>query len=168
MSQTPAISDEQVTAVLSTYAGMVDRVLGNPQRWLGMDEDPPPSAPFPARAFDAVRDRVFGEKTPASPTWNEEPVQKRVSWWVNRIGISAGLAAAAPRFFGALANRVPVQSALGAAAAGLAVCATAREHGKTQPGDWVPLLGTVLFDRQLQPHTTPVPNPEASEQQLAG
>lgn len=99
MPKSSAISDEQVARVLSTYAGMVSRVLGDPDRWLGMDEDPPPTAPLPARAFDAVRDRVFGETTPASATWDQQPVDARVGWWVNRIGISAGLAAAAPRFF---------------------------------------------------------------------
>jgi hypothetical protein len=164
--RSPALSDQQVAGVLSSYAGMVDRVLDNPERWLGLDEDPPPSAKLPARALDALRDRAFGDKTPASPTWSEEPVQKRVDWWVTRIGISAGLAAAAPRFFGALANRLPVQSALGAAAAGLAVCATAREHGRSDPQDWVPLLGKVLFDRDLQPAATPVPDPEHAEQEL--
>jgi hypothetical protein len=147
---TDAITDQQVATVLSSYAGMVDRILSDPGRWLGMDEDPPPTAPFPARALDAVRDRAFGETTPASAGWSREPVDDRVDWWVRRIGVSAGLAAAAPRFFGALANRVPLQGALGAAAAGLAVCATAREHGTTSPEDWVPLLATVLFDRHLE------------------
>ena len=147
---------------------MVDRVLSNPERWLGLDDDPPPTAAFPARALDAVRDRAFGEQTPASPTWTELPASKRVDWWVTRIGISAGLAAAAPRFFGALANRLPVQAGLGAAAAGLAVCATAREHGRTAPQDWIPLLGTVLFDRDLATVSAPVPDPERSEEELAG
>jgi len=91
-----------------------------------------------------------------------------VSWWVNRIGISAGLAAAAPRFFGAMANRVPLQAALGAAAAGLAVCAAAREHGMTEPRDWVPLLGRVLFDRELDPYTGAVPTAEECDQHLVG
>ena len=114
---------------------MVDRVLANPQRWLGLDDDPPPTAPFPVRAMDALRDRALGEITPASPQWDAQPVQRRVDWWVTRIGISAGLAAATPRFAGALADRVPLQAALGASAAGLAVCATAREHGRTYPAD---------------------------------
>ena len=165
MTRKSAISDEQVAGVLSRYAGMVDRVLSNPERWLGLDEDPPPTARFPARALDAVRDRAFGEKTPASPTWDEVPVAKRVDWWVGRIGISAGLAAAAPRFFGALANRLPLQAGLGAAAAGLAVCATAREHGRTDPKDWVPLLGRVLFDRDLAV-SAEVPDAQRSEEEL--
>lgn len=168
MPRASAVSDEQIVAVLSRYAGMVDRVLTHPERWLGLDEDPPPTARFPARALDALRDRAFGEKTPASPAWTEEPVARRVDWWVTRIGISAGLAAAAPRFLGALANRLPLQSALGAAAAGLAVCATAREHGRTDPQDWVPLLGTVLFDRELPRASVTVPDARRSEEELAG
>jgi hypothetical protein len=71
MSPSSGITDEQVINVLSTYAGMVNRVLSDPERWLGMDEDPPPTAAFPARALDAVRDRAFGETTPASPTWHQ-------------------------------------------------------------------------------------------------
>ena len=168
MSKSPAISDQHIITVLGAYAGMVDRVLRNPGRWLGTDEHPPPCAPFPARALDALRDRALGDKTPASPTWGEEPVQRRVDWWVTRIGVSAGLAAAAPRFFGALANRVPLQAALGAAAAGLAVCAAAREHGATAPEEWIPILGRVLFDRELHAGPDDIPDTEASEQQLEG
>ena len=160
------ITDEQITSVLGTYAGMVDRVLRDPGRWLGTDEDPPPTAAWPARALDAVRDRALGEQTPASPSWAQQPLEKRVGWWTTRISISAGLAAAAPRFLGALANRVPLQGALGAAAAGLAVCATAREHGTTAPQEWVPLLGRVLFDRDLAASGGSVPDPEESERRL--
>ncbi len=94
MARTPAVSDEALSRTLGLYAGMVSRVLDNPQRWLGLDDDPPKSASLPARARDAVRDRIFGEVTPASPQWGEQPLQRRVDWWVNRIGFSAGLAAA--------------------------------------------------------------------------
>lgn len=166
MAQNPAVSDEQITRALGVYAGMVGHVLANPERWLGLDDEPPPTAKFPARALDALRDRAMGEVTPASSRWAERPVQQRVDWWVTRIGISAGLAAAAPRFAGALADRVPLQAALGASAAGLAVCATAREHGRTAPADWVPLLAQVLFDRTLAPTSPVVPDAQESEQQL--
>lgn len=167
MAKHPAVTDEQITRALGVYAGMVDRVLSNPQRWLGLDDDPPPTAKFPVRALDALRDRAMGETTPASERWNEQPVDTRVGWWVTRIGISAGLAAAAPRFAGALSDRVPLQAALGASAAGLAVCATAREHGRTEPSEWVPLLAKVLFDRDIAPAAVPVPDPSRSEEQLA-
>ncbi|WP_432492293.1 hypothetical protein [Kineococcus auxinigenes] len=166
MAEDPAVSDAQVTRALSVYAAMVDHVLRDPGRWLGLDEDPPPTAPFPARALDALRDRALGEVTPASPQWAEQPLPRRVDWWVTRIGISAGLAAATPRFAGALADRVPLQAALGASAAGLAVCATAREHGRTTPAEWVPLLAEVLFDRDLQPAAAPLPTSEEAEHRL--
>lgn len=166
MAKKPAVADEQITHALALYAGMVGHVLTDPQRWLGLDDEPPPSASFPLRALDALRDRALGEENPTSSTWSSRPVEKRVQWWVTRIGISAGLAAAAPRFAGALSDRVPLQAALGASAAGLAVCATAREHGRTQPADWVPLLAKVLFDREVAATDTEVPAAE-SERRLA-
>ena len=109
----PAISDERVAQVLGLYARMANRVIGDPVRWLGLDDDPPPSAGFPRKALDALRDRAFGEVTPASPDWGRRPLDERVRWWVRRIGVSAGLAAAVPRVAGALASRVPLQAALG-------------------------------------------------------
>jgi hypothetical protein len=162
----PAVSDEAISRALGVYAGMVHRVLSDPGRWLGLDDDPPPSAGFPARALDALRDRAFGELTPASPVWGEQPLQKRVDWWVRRIGISAGLAAAAPRFAGALADRIPLQAALGASASGIAVCATAREHGLINAGQWVPLIAEVVLGRNLGPRPVPVPPPDTAEQLL--
>lgn len=167
MAKKPAVSDESLTRALGLYAGMVDHVLSNPQQWLGLDDDPPASASLPARALDAVRDRTFGEVTPASPQWNDQPLERRVDWWVKRIGISAGLAAAAPRLAGALSDRIPLQATLGASAAGLAVCATAREHGRTEPADWVPLLAKVLFDRTITAEPADVASREESEQSLS-
>jgi hypothetical protein len=167
MSKKTAISDQQLSDALGVNAGMVAHVLNRPERWLGLDEHPPPSAPFPARAVDAVRNRAFGETTPASPGWCDRPVSQRVDWWRTRIGISAGLAAAAPRFAGAVADRVPLQAALGASAAGLAVCATAREHGRTEPAEWVPLLAKVLFHRELTASMASVPTAEDSKSHLA-
>jgi hypothetical protein len=81
--------------------------------------------------------------------------------------VGAALAAAAPRFAGALADRIPLQAALGASAAGLAVCAVARERDKSAPADWVPLLAQVIFDRSL-PAGIPakVPTAAESEEQL--
>jgi hypothetical protein len=161
-----AVSDEALASALGLYAAMVALVLRSPEHWLGLDDDPPPSAPWPVKALDAARDRVFGEVTPASPRWTELPEQQRVDWWVRRIGVSAGLAAAAPRLAGALADRIPLVAALGASASGLAVCATAREHGRTEPAEWVPLLATVLFDRTLPPMSAHVPDDGRAEEAL--
>jgi hypothetical protein len=168
MARQSAVSDEALARALGLYAAMVDKVVTDPERWLGVDDDEAaPRGGVPGRLLGAVRDRTFGRVTPASTEWQQQPVQKRVDWWVDRIGISAGLAAAAPRFAGALSDRLPVQAALGASAAGLAVCAVARERGVTAPRNWVPLLGTVLFDRDLTASSAAVPPPEDAESALA-
>jgi hypothetical protein len=166
MAKQPAVSDAALTKVLAAYAGLVRQVLDNPLRWLGADDEPGSDAGLAARAVDAVKDRTLGETNPASAGWAERPIAERVDWWVDRIGAVGGLAAATPRFAGALADRVPLQAALGASTTGLAVCAVAREHGKTDAADWVPLLARVLFNRELAPQPAPVPPPEESERQL--
>lgn len=167
MPRKQAISDETLSRALSMYAGMVGQVLNNPRRWLGVDEDPPLTAGWPVRVLDAVRDRALGEVTPASPDWAAQPESKRVEWWIRRIAVGAALAAAAPRFAGALADRIPLQAALGASAAGLAVCAVAQERGKRVPADWVPLLAQVIFNRDLAGGIpASVPAAEESEDQL--
>ena len=167
MPDRQVVSDETLARALGVYAGMVSRVLTNPRRWLGLDDDPPPTAGLPARILDALRDRALGDITPASPRWGELPESERVEWWIRRIAVGAALAAAAPRFAGALADRIPVQAALGAAAAGLAVCAVARERGHDAPDDWVPLLAQVIFGRDLAAGPrAPVPSSEKSEEEL--
>ena len=148
----PAISDERIAQVLGVYARMANRVIGDPVRWLGLDDDPPPTAALPAQgARRGPRPRLRRGDARASPTWGAASAAERVRWWVRRIGVSAGLAAAVPRVAGALASRFPLQAALGASAAGLAVCATAREHGVVEPERWVPLLAKVLLDRDVTP-----------------
>jgi len=167
MPSKPVVSDEALSRVLGLYAGLVGQVLNNPRRWLGVDEDPPLTAGLPARILDAVRDRALGEVTPASPNWAAQPESERVDWWIRRIAVGAALAAAAPRFAGALADRIPLQAALGASAAGLAVCAVARERGNGTPAEWVPLLAQVLFNRDLAAGmAAPVPAAEDSEAKL--
>jgi hypothetical protein len=167
MPNKQVVSDEALSRALGMYAGMVGQVLNNPRRWLGVDEDPPLTAGLPIRVFDAVRDRALGDVTPASAHWAAQPESKRVDWWIRRIAVGAALAAAAPRFAGALADRIPLQAALGASAAGLAVCAVARERGKVAPADWVPLLAQVIFNRELAAGIPPqVPAVEGSEDQL--
>lgn len=161
-----SITDTDLHGALSLYAGLVGRILAHPDRWLGTDDDPPPQAHPLRRTLAAVRNRTLGHITPASARWHRLPVTVRTRWWVSRIGASAGLAAAAPRFAGALADRIPLQAALGVSAAGLAVCAVAREHGRTQPTDWVPLLAQVLFDRHLDTGAVPIADPAQAEHEL--
>lgn len=149
-----AISDEALARTMSRYAGLAARLLDDPGAWLGDEE---PSADEPAvhdgghlgRLAGAVRGRLTGDVHPGSPQWSSLPVRRRCEWWVQRISALASPLAGAPRVFGAAADRLPLQAALGAATQGLVVCAVAREHGVTDPDAWVPLLGRVLLDREL-------------------
>ncbi len=165
------VTDERLARTLGVYAGMVGRVVADPARWLADDSSDSGDGDAPTglrgRAVDAVSRRAFGSVTPASAEWPSVPVADRVAWWVRRIGAVAGLAAAAPRFAGALADRVPLQAGLGASASGIAVCAVARENGIAAAADWVPLLAKVLFDRDLARDPAVVPDPGTSEQKLA-
>ena len=49
MPSKQVVSDEVLARALCMYAGMVGQVLNNPQRWLGVDEDPL-TAGLPARS----------------------------------------------------------------------------------------------------------------------
>lgn len=161
------VPDAVLASALAAYAGMVRQVMDNPERWLGVDQEPSLEAGRAARGLGAVRTRALGQVTPASAEWNGRSVRERIDWWLGRIWIVGGLPAAVPRVAGALADRMPIQGALGAAAAGLAVCAVAREYGRTAPDDWVPLLARVLFNRDLPYRAASVPAPAESERELA-
>ena len=90
-----------------------------PATWLGVDEAPL-SAGLPARVLDVVGDRALGDVTPPRRAGPRTRVQAgRLVDSADRGG--RALAAAAPRLGGALADRIPLQAALGASAAGLAV-----------------------------------------------
>jgi hypothetical protein len=149
-----AISDEAVARTMSRYAGLAARLLDDPGDWLGDDDEEVPPDTTGAgsrigRLGRGLRERITGDVHPGSAQWSTLPVQARSAWWVTRIAAVAAPIAATPRVFGLAADRLPIQAALGAAAAGLAVCAVAREHGVTDPDAWVPLLGRVLLDRDL-------------------
>ena len=156
-----AISDESVERIISRYAGLAARLLDDPGDWLGGDVGPAPDATEwdgggdhgvgsrIGRLGRGLRQKFAGHVHPGSPQWPTLPVADRSRWWVDRIAAVAAPIAATPRVLGLAADRLPIQAALGAAAAGLAVCAVAREHGVTDPDAWVPLLGRVLLDRDL-------------------
>ncbi len=167
MSDTPAeaISDDEVARVLGAYARLARQAVADPERWLGTDDVLiPPSGgdrrtpgragrvpSLLARAGDRVVDTVRGRVHPGSTEWSASRVEERVEWWVGQVGTLVAFVAATPRFFGVLADRLPVQDVFGAAAQGLVVCAVAREHGVDDEQEWVRLLGRVLLDRDLSP-----------------
>ncbi len=146
------VDDRQLAGVLGRFARLAAHLLEDPQAWLG-DGVPEPSGGGVLGRLRGVgegaRRLLTGRVHPGVPGWERAPLDARTGWWVQRIQAVAAPIAATPRVAGALADRLPLQGALGAAAAGLAVCAVAREHGRRDPEDWVPLLGRVLFERDL-------------------
>ena len=140
-------TDAVLTAALARFAAVASLALSNPGGWLGQGRDAARS--LPAEALLRGRRLLTGRVHPGAPGWDELPVERRDAWWVHHVQAVAAPIAATPHVFGAVADRLPMQGAFGTAVAGLVVCAVAREHGVRNPADWVPLLGRVLFDREL-------------------
>jgi len=137
--------DQLLVAVLSRFAALTDVVLHHPERWLGWGGTPAGSS---TGRLAGVAGRLMAD-APGGEHWAQRTPDERAEWWVTHISNLAGLLAATPRLAGAAADRLPLQAALGASVAGVAVCAVALEHGVHDHRDWVPLLGRVLFDRAL-------------------
>ncbi|OZM73679.1 hypothetical protein CFN78_09165 [Amycolatopsis antarctica] len=100
---------------------------------------------------DKLLDGLTSVKVPGTEAWAAMSVEQRTDWWVNRVGRFTALITAIPGLGGALADRLPVQDALGASAQGLLLCAIAGEHGVTDLGERVRLVAWVLFERDVDP-----------------
>lgn len=100
---------------------------------------------------DRIRDWARTREIPGSPVWDAMTVHQRTDWWVHRVGRFTALLAAVPGVGGALADRLPVQDALGAAGQALLLCAIAGEHGIESDAERVRMLADVLFGRRMDP-----------------
>ncbi|WAL66751.1 hypothetical protein ORV05_02750 [Amycolatopsis cynarae] len=96
-------------------------------------------------------EELAGMRVPGSAAWAAMGPSERADWWINRVGRLTALVTAIPGLGGALADRLPVQDAVGAAAQGLLLCAIAGEHGVDDVGDRVRLIAWVLFERRIDP-----------------
>ncbi len=90
-------------------------------------------------------------KLPGTGAWETMNPDERTRWWINRVGRVTALLTSVPGLGGALADRLPVQDALGTASQGLLLCAIAGERGVTGHADRVRLLAWVLFERDVDP-----------------
>jgi hypothetical protein len=142
-----AISDTALQRTLGAFAAVAARALDDPAAWLG--DDAQERSALPVEVARRVRRFATGGCHPGSPGWDALPVDERSRWWVRRIQAVGAPVAATPRVFGLVADRIPLQAAFGSAVAGLAVCAVAREHGLRRPAEWVPLLGRIIFEREV-------------------
>lgn len=98
---------------------------------------------------DRLGDRLARVRMPGTTAWRAMSPQARTDWWVNRVGRFTTIVAAVPGLGGALANRLPVTEAVGAAGQGLLLCAIAGEYGVTDVPSRVRMLAAVLFGRNI-------------------
>ncbi|WP_409332060.1 hypothetical protein [Trujillonella humicola] len=77
------------------------------------------------------------------------PQAERDEWWAHSVGRLAAGVSAAPRFLGKLADVLPLQNTVGAAAQAVVVLGVAGEHGVSDPAERVALMARVLLDRDL-------------------
>jgi hypothetical protein len=116
---------------------------------------------------DKVLDALAAVEVPGTAAWAAMDVPARSRWWVYRVGRFTTLIAAVPGLGGALANRLPVSKAVGAAGQGLLLVAIAGEHGMRDEDELVNLLGALLFRRELAVSEATRAEDEAAEARAA-
>lgn len=145
-----AITDRDVVRVLRPFVRATGPVLdalrdvnllGLRDRSLEHDAD--------RRAVDKLWDQLAKVKVPGTAGWAAMDLRQRDEWWLNRVGRVVSLVAAIPGVGGVLADRLPIQSSLGAAGQGLLLSALAGERGITSTEDRVRLIAHVLFQREV-------------------
>jgi hypothetical protein len=153
-----AITDEHVVKVLRPFVRGTRPVLqalresdpfGLRQRMQDGEADDDAERGLFANPKDTVLDWVSTVRVPGTPAWAAMGADQRTDWWVGRVGRFVALLAAVPGIGGALADRLPVQDALGAAGQGLLLTAIAGEHGIDDEDDQIRLLAAVLFQRDV-------------------
>ena len=154
-----AISDAQVVAVLRPFVRgcgpMLDALRESDPMGLRARSERAEADDELAALEHGLREKLLdgltSVKVPGTAAWAAMDVDQRTHWWVNRVGRFTALLTSVPGLGGALADRLPIQDTLGAAAQGLLLCAIAGEHGVVDVGDRVRLIAWVLFDRDVDP-----------------
>ncbi|AXX28092.1 hypothetical protein KCV87_16740 [Actinosynnema pretiosum subsp. pretiosum] len=121
-------------------------LLGLREREIGSGAD--------RRAVDRLWDQLAAFRVPGTAAWAAMGVEQRDDWWADRLGRLLALLAAVPGVGGALADRLPIQSSLGAAGQGLLLAAFAGERGVDSVEDRVRLIAHVLFQREVDGRLT--------------
>ncbi|MEV0680984.1 hypothetical protein AB0I60_31155 [Actinosynnema sp. NPDC050436] len=146
----PAITDRDVVRALRPFVRATGPLLDTLREanLLGLRDR---SAEHGAdrQLVERLWDQLAKVKVPGTAAWAGMSVEQRDTWWLNRVGRLLSLLAALPGVGGALADRLPIQSALGAAGQGLLLSAMAGEHGHTTTEARVRLLAHVLFQREV-------------------
>lgn len=141
------IPDSAIVAVLRPFVRATRPILSALR-----ESDPFGLRTRSASGSDSVRDKLLdglaAVKVPGTAAWADMDVAARTHWWIRRVGRFTTAVAAIPGLGGALAQRLPVTAAVGAAAQGMLLVAVAGEHGVTDEDELVALLAWVLFRRK--------------------
>jgi len=101
------------------------------------------------RAVRRAVNSFYAAEFPGTAAWQRMTPQQRTLWWMNRVGRFTTLIVAVPGFGGAIADRLPLQDALGGASQAILLCALAREWGMTDQTEQVRMLAWVLCRRSI-------------------
>lgn len=101
------------------------------------------------RALDALAWVLNTADVPGTQAWADMTLDDRVDWWVHRVGAVDNVLVAFPGVFGVVADRLPLQDALGFANQAIVLCAVAREYGIDDHGQQVRLLAAVMCGREV-------------------
>ena len=171
MSEEEAIDDKTVATVLTRVVWIVNPVLDVlsetdvfdlKERTKHADDA---NKSLLNRGLGAVAWALNTADLPGTKSWESMSLDARSKWWVRRVGAVNTLIVAYPGVLGAIANRLPLQDALGFGNQAILLCAVAREHGLDEYQQ-VRLLASVLCDRTI-PEQAPAGVAEAAAKEGA-
>lgn len=172
-----ALSDNDVARMLYQATGVIDLLLD------AVDSDP---LGIKGRTFDsagrqsggaddALAAKVIGAidgplvwaadttGLPGTAKWADWTPEQRRDWWIERVGAITTVGVAYPGVFGALVNRLPIQTVLGFGHQAILLCAVARAYGVDDRYRQTDLLAEVLCRRTLSSRTLLTGESEDSE-----
>ncbi|CAM3777057.1 hypothetical protein [Smaragdicoccus niigatensis] len=162
MASDDPFDNETVAAILARVVWIVNPVLdvlatfdplGLRERTKEPDDDRE-LLDIPGHVLDAAAWVLNTATVPGTKAWDEMDVTARTRWWVIRVGAVNNLVVAYPAVFGAIADLLPVQAALGYGNQAIVLCAVAREYGLTDTEDQVRMLAQVLNKRVINERMT--------------
>lgn len=121
----------------------------------------------PAKVLDGLAWILDAADVPGTNGWSQLSIDERVDWWVHRVGAVDTLLVAFPGALGAIADRLPIQDALGFVNQAVILCALARELGVTDVDEQVQLIGAVLCQRDLTDDVTTDDTDDSAEGRTA-
>lgn len=166
-----ALDDKTVATVLTRVVRLVNPVLDllSETDVFGLKERQKSGDGFDKSLLDkglgAAAWALNTADLPGTKSWETMSLDARSKWWVHRVGAVNTLIVAYPGVLGAIANRLPLQDALGFGNQAILLTAVAREHGLDEYQQ-VRLLASVLCKRNI-PEQIPAGVAEAAAKEGA-